>query len=52
MRQLFFSGQSFFFFFFFFFPQSQLFSVEGVFLVSKGFRLCFLIMVCTLSVQL
>ena len=38
--------------FVFFFLQLQLFSVEGVSLVSKIFLLCFLIMVCRLSVQL
>ena len=46
VRQLFFRGQS------FFFLQLQLFSVEGVLLVSRIFLLCFLIMVCRLSVQL
>ena len=35
-----------------FFLQLQLFSVEGVLLVSRIFQLCFLIMVCRLSVQL
>ena len=43
---MFFSGQS------FFSLQLQLFSVEGFLLVSRIFRLCFLIMVCRLSVQL
>ena len=46
VRQSFFRGQS------FFFLQLQLFSVEGVLLVSRIFLLCFLIMVCRLSVQL
>ena len=36
----------------FFFLQLQLFSVEGVLLVSRIFLLRFLIMVCRLSVQL
>ena len=35
-----------------FFLQLQLFSVEGVLLVSRIFLLCFLIMVSRLSVQL
>ena len=35
-----------------FFQQLHLFSVEGVLLVSRIFLLCFLIMVCRLSVQL
>ena len=36
----------------FFFLQLHLFSVEGVLLVSRIFLLCFLSMVCRLSVQL